>query len=126
MSRPLKFRAWDRTTKTMRRKGFVIDPEGGMPIKYLSDWGHYFEIMQYTGLKDKNGRDIYEGDVVSGLGYQFCVEFGLHNAYELNIIDGFECESCGKAMSWNINEEEAQQGEVIGNIYENPDLLEEK
>ena len=90
-------------------------------------------VMQYTGLKDKNGKEIYEGDIVKYLdgnecstesGYD-CEEFNNHGAI-------FFDEECGRYDVTN------KQGigyddlfdcgvdfEIIGNIYENPELLEE-
>jgi uncharacterized phage protein (TIGR01671 family) len=98
----------------------------------MGEWEQFWAIVdrktigQFTGLKDKDGRDIYEGDVVKGIGYQTDMEFGLFTAGELGIVDGYEWEEVSKAMAWFINEEEANQGLVIGNIYENPELLEKR
>ena len=61
-------------------------------------------LMQYTGLKDKNGKEIYEGDIVQFLIHRKLVEWSQEEAR-------FTCPG-------------AVNGEVIGNIYENPELLE--
>lgn len=76
------------------------------------------ELMQSTGLKDKNGVEIYEGDIVHLWGGEYAqgfYEYDEKNAIENLIIDGF------------FIMEYLQTGnvEVIGNIYENPELLKE-
>lgn len=93
-----------------------------------------FEIMQYTGLKDKNGKEIYEGDIdsddhnnLSVICYiekygAYCavpLELYLHEDYENEVVYeyGYDCyfHNCTPEKYLNI----------IGNIYENPELLEE-
>ncbi len=80
-----------------------------------------WKIMQYTGLKDKNGRDIYEGDILqvhSNLGrgqlaYPYAVEYE-DAAFKGHLHDG----SMLTLTQWGCN-----TVEVIGNIYYNPELL---
>ena len=58
--RDFKFRAWDKWSNKM------IQPNNGDFIGWhaMSNWRDCLHIMQYTGLKDKNGKEIYEGDIV--------------------------------------------------------------
>lgn len=117
-----KYRAWDRLRKEMNYKVMVgncdtDDENWTCPIIWIEeekDWLHFDDyecIMQSTGLKDKNGKEIFEGDVVKCNGL-------------LGTIKSL------KAMwIWKYNNYQkvgffAQEIEVVGNIYENPELLE--
>ena len=83
------------------------------------------EILQYTSLKVKNDVEMCDGDVASGAwgnGY-----FGWCNeckSFEY-IMSIFGCASCLGEVYWNEVVEDAPNMEIIGNIYENPELLEE-
>ena len=97
--REIKFRAWDKVNKRYYR-AVLID--------------NHLEVEQYTGLKDKNGVEIYEGDVISALVFGFR-ETGL-----------VEYSPFGEWVFGNIRLNEFMSSiEVIGNIHENADLLEE-
>jgi len=83
---------------------------------YSCENAYDYLIMQYTGLKDKNGKDIYEGDILN------------HN-YEnykgkVWFSDGCFFTGCEGFGSQTINELDTEWVEVIGNIYENPGLIE--
>lgn len=74
-------------------------------------------LMQYTGLKDKNGKEIYEGDICKNGDY----ESDAH-AYNYRIEEVVYNEKEASFSGWNFNED-GMTCEVIGNIYENPELL---
>jgi uncharacterized phage protein (TIGR01671 family) len=87
-------------------------------------------VMQYTGLKDKNGKEIYEGDYVTMNGFTVIKGVLIKSEGEIVYCDNIasfgvevldeECE--GSSTTWSI--EHFHGGfEVIGNVYENPELL---
>jgi uncharacterized phage protein (TIGR01671 family) len=138
MNREIKFRAWDKEKKVL------------MPVK-LMDWSEWWVscnpigingpltygernsfknektdrhiLMQFTGLKDKNGREIYEGDFVKGHWWDRgkshrhigIVQYGMASFSVVGVKQYL-------GMSDLLN----PTYEVIGNIYENPELLEVK
>ena len=136
--REIKFRCWDKKEKTMKgikEIQFMADPEPyvimtptmiGESYKPLSD----IILMQYTGLKDKNGKEIYEGDIVKPIPlsswmsqlYQVVfrgMAFGLQGLKKYPHNDALEY-TFDTRTNPNIKEIDL---EVIGNIYENPELL---
>ena len=111
--REIKFRAWDKSVNKMQFPNGItpkeLAEEEFYPLGFLNEiiW------MQYTGLKDKNDKEIYEGDIFNSLhdfgpgGWlerQGVVEFNLMNGYGWNY--------------WDLD-----SLEIIGNIYENPELI---
>ena len=134
--REIKFRAWDNEKREFLSDDYGPISVGDSKVVTDGDWqGVYYTdkytIEQYTGLKDKNGKEIYEGDIVE----QFV--FGVNT---------FNGKLCGRRTIWQIrwNEEECcfelhylrgslfgdslmnknDEFEVIGNIHDNPELLE--
>jgi hypothetical protein len=76
------------------------------------------KIMQYTGLKDEYGDEIYEGDIVTLHNSRYKVIFNMEQARFVLRDDKFEME-----IPFTNNNNERM--EIIGNIYENPELMEE-
>jgi uncharacterized phage protein (TIGR01671 family) len=119
--REIKFRAWNG--KAMEHGGFSISPSNGRIIDscIISKVKDDSPLMQYTGLKDKNGVEIYEGDILRG---EYVVpEEHLILFMSVEFITGCFCIR-DKFGSTNPLHEDNETTEVIGNIYENPELLE--
>ena len=128
--REIKFRAWDKKDKIMYKENALslvihfngelnsFDGETGEIVG--TEYTRKMELMQYTGLKDKNGIKIYEGDIVNCIEYECCGYIGWNDSeagFYLNVL-----------MEDGRYEEEqlydyVDELEVIGNIYENPELL---
>jgi len=123
-----KFRAWNKKERRLYSP-FLLDDIGtdefGLYIICEKDymrgsWEDYI-IMQYTGLKDKNGKEIYEGDVIK---YR---EYPNNEKSELCKIEWLDSyEGDGFKMTGFVSPayDYPTDIEIIGNIHENPELLE--
>ena len=128
-----KYKVWDKEKKRMYEN---ITPFNSWDDNYFipasCDWtNERFILLQYTGLKDKTSREIYEGDIIkNGLGEIFWHEgFGQfrvrwHDKRWLRIRAEMEEYRAYGSEPLFLNSQIAW--EVIGNIYPNPELLEEK
>ena len=111
MKREIKFRAYSKCTEKMSDWDFIHSVRNLHKLLTLD----HVEIMQFTGLVDKNGREIYEGDIVKH----------LHSADTCIVM--FEKETA-MFLAREVGDETLGFGiedvtEVIGNIYENPELI---
>ena len=127
----IKFRAWCVSRKKMIYNCMI----GGAKGKVFGGNGQFIgliknvPVMQYTGLKDKNGKEIYEGDIIElyfdNHTWKGIVEYGIFAQFLVNCIVSnggvWDFSICG------VYEEvtnRLQNFKVIGNIYENKELLE--
>ena len=145
MNRKIKFRAWDKQNKTMGIVNEIkMSPYLYTQVKYsmeingkrkdewslLDDNGHgTCVLMQYTGLLDKNDKEIYEGDVVKVTGnYKpgtyTVIWDNFRVAWWLKNIKQRELEYHDDYYQLLNNSWQVEDREVIGNIHDNPELLE--
>ena len=122
MNDRFKFRAWNKETKTMHYKAEqAYDCMTGTPLFYKSSFGDVLDdenyiVEQCTGLKDKNGKLIYEGDVLSDYdGFKILVRWD-----DLELKYGFVPVLKNNTEDLDIYPNEC---EVIGNIHQNPELM---
>jgi len=118
--REIKFRAWDKKTKKWV-DDFDVSPDGNAYFHHGADDDRdpdllNVELMQYTGLKDKNGVEIYEGDILESEGNDWLRVY-WHRGFA-----GFYLES-SNAGALNLDEKYAEKTWTIGNTYETPELL---
>lgn len=119
-----KYRAWDSWRKRMSVVDRIyIDTKG---VRLYDDFGEYWrgfkdvELMQSTGLKDKNGKEIFEGDILDYKGRKALVRW--HGSYA-SFIYRFVDELQKRNAEWNPLYLAYLKCEVIGNIYENKELV---
>jgi uncharacterized phage protein (TIGR01671 family) len=149
--REIKFRAWDKKTKKMRKVDSLAFNDIDGNIKVMNLWGKHIiedkdiilhreknvELMQYIGLKDKNGKEIYEGDILLSELHdtdtgeitkdKFIIKF-KDGCFFLYIIGTWLTENASITpflpMCEMGHEYYPCEYEVLGNIYENSELLE--
>jgi hypothetical protein len=111
-NRIIKFRYWNDISKVMVNNPQMPYKEGWTIEQLFSDRGWIW--MQFTGLKDKNGKEIYEGDIVKNDRGQHFDILWQGDCW----IMRYENENTAKYRMTELSELE-----VVGNIYENPELI---
>lgn len=127
-AREIKFRIWDFENKIMVYPKIAFDEKYVLQIncEYMGEFnGKTYDTikmpkMQFTGLHDKNGKEIYEADIIKDSELVYELRFGFY-IIESDELTGFYLWSDGE--SGIIGECDQNVIEVIGNIYENPESL---
>jgi uncharacterized phage protein (TIGR01671 family) len=137
--REIKFKAWDKKNNRMAnvdsiefvdalegRTGINVYVEGKRNSYWLEAFKDEYELLQYTGLKDTNGKEIYEGDILKAEDpyrektKNIAVEF-INGAYHIEWSNMFYEETDITTIYWAKDMDFSF--EIIGNIYQNPKLL---
>lgn len=130
-----KFRAWDTTKKEMFKDTFAITESGQVVVVEQEDvmsppdyvFVDHLVIMQSTGLFDKNNKEIFEGDIITNGKDVMCMK--RHNTLGFYVEQKGKVEFIADSAFLEEFEENAKEIadiiEIIGNIYENPELLED-
>lgn len=130
MSRVIKFRAWHKQEQklyqvvgTFRNMVYLSPSEESLTVVDVVN----VELMQFTGLTDKNGKDIYEGDIVD----LTCLGYGGTYSKRVQVLwadfrwwfQTTQPDTRGRIEALWVESKWQSQCEVIGNIYEHPELL---
>ena len=131
-----KFRAWDTTNKEIFKDTFAITESGQVVVVDQSSvfvspdyvFVDNLVIMQSTGLFDRNNKEIFEGDIITNGKDVMCMK--RHNTLGFYVEQKGKVEFIADSAVLEEFEEDAKEIadilEIIGNIYENPELLEDK
>lgn len=123
MNEHIKFRAWNEEENKMIEwcDTFFSD------MSEVTSWSSYFsyidmKLLRYTGINDINGKEIYEGDIVKHEDLSIGCTVDLNITGQVKMVDGSWCVENGDKGEFLFTE--IGTNEIIGNIYENHELLE--
>ncbi len=117
--REIKFRAYRKKTTKTRPEKWIYSDRIGLALfwRFIQDEGDNLLVQEYTGLKSKNGKEIYEGDIAKF--YSF-----MEN--KVKVSDVIFIKGCFEFRNSELVNEVLEEEigiEIIGNIYENPELI---
>ena len=118
-----KFRCWDKDTKQMYDNCEIKYSNGAwQAFKPTGEAVMNFELLQYTTLDDKSGKEIYEGDIVKMVGYSSAfdryIEVKWQTVYNEEVDEEF-------STGYDLTPDGCYRYEIIGNKYQNPELLQQ-
>jgi len=120
MNREIKFRAWDAGKMYAKAAvGLPFNPSVFDDEKGFLECTETVQIMQFTGLKDKNWKEIYEGDIIRCSAYQREMEEFTDKVLQVSYADGYFY-PFGFNARWRSG---VYDIEVLWNVFENPELL---
>jgi uncharacterized phage protein (TIGR01671 family) len=110
--REIKFRAWNKKEKIMDYdQEFIFDYLKPSNFFFKENYERFGDVMQFTGLKDKNRKEIYEGDIIMK-------SLKDNGRKDEKIIVKWDEQTVG----FNISGKKGHMYEIIGDIYQNPEL----
>lgn len=121
--REIKFRVWSILDKKIYNLNDEMVSIPYYEIFCKTPDSRAFEVMQYTGIKDKNGKEIYEGDILM----TWNIDSRTGKFYRIKTLPSIHVKAVrwnDEIKGWNFRRGKSKHPiEVIGNIYENPELL---
>ena len=126
----LKFRVWEEREKEYDTWSYILDANGNL---FRNAYGALigcdkkdYIVERYTGLKDKNGQKIYEGDIVTFMVERFNnVTLGFESEdWHTAVVEWNQDDACYSFMVRDVPFSVRYEAEVIGNIHKQPELLE--
>lgn len=121
-----KFRAWDKVVKEMAQVNALVLDEQVVKVTYKNgnvakDDMKEYELMQSTGLKDKKGQEIFEGDIIDYKGRKAVIKWqGSYASFIYRFVDELQ----ERVSEWQPLYLAYYHFEVVGNKFENPEFLE--